>query len=59
MLIEASGGITFDTMADYFSPHVDVISRGNLTQGYSVLDFSLKIAREKDKTALAAADAKA
>lgn len=52
LLVEASGGITFDTMHLYFSPHVDVVSRGNLTQGYDCVDFSLKIARgaAKDKT---------
>lgn len=43
VIIEASGGITFDTMTDYISEHVDIISRGNLTQGYSCLDFSLKV----------------
>ena len=41
--VEASGGITMSTMADYFSPHVDVISQGKLTQGYDCIDFSLKI----------------
>ena len=30
---EASGGITEDTMGDFMGPCVDVISRGNLTQG--------------------------
>ena len=43
--IEASGGINFDTMCDYVSDHVDVISRGDLTQGYACLDYSLKIQR--------------
>lgn len=43
VIVEASGGITYDTMADYVSEHVDIISRGNLTHGYSCLDFSLKI----------------
>mmetsp|Transcript_9103 Transcript_9103/g.13541 ORF Transcript_9103/g.13541 Transcript_9103/m.13541 type:complete len:320 (+) Transcript_9103:140-1099(+) len=43
VIVEASGGITFDTMCDYISDHVDIISRGNLTQGYSCLDFSLKV----------------
>mmetsp|Transcript_5274 Transcript_5274/g.10853 ORF Transcript_5274/g.10853 Transcript_5274/m.10853 type:complete len:304 (+) Transcript_5274:82-993(+) len=43
VLIEASGGITIDTMADYLSEHVDIISQGKLTQGYDCLDFSLKI----------------
>jgi len=41
--VEASGGITMETMASYFSEHVDVISQGKLTQGYDCLDFSLKI----------------
>jgi len=41
--VEASGGITLATMPSYFSPHVDVISQGRLTQGYTCLDFSLKI----------------
>lgn len=43
LIIEASGGITLSTMHNYFSPYVDVISRGNLTQGYACMDYSLKI----------------
>jgi len=43
LIIEASGGITASTLADYFSPDVDVVSVGALTQGYATLDFSLKI----------------
>lgn len=43
VIVEASGGITFDTMADYACESVDIISRGNLTQGYSCLDYSLKV----------------
>uniref|UniRef100_A0A7S3L4S8 Nicotinate-nucleotide pyrophosphorylase [carboxylating] n=1 Tax=Amphora coffeiformis TaxID=265554 RepID=A0A7S3L4S8_9STRA len=43
LLIEASGGITVKTMADYLSEHVDILSQGKLTQGYGCLDFSLKI----------------
>ena len=43
LLIEASGGITLENMPDYFSDHVDIISQGNLTNGYETLDFSLKI----------------
>ena len=43
LLIEASGGITTETMADYLSEHVDIISQGKLTQGYSCIDFSLKV----------------
>lgn len=41
--IEASGGITSATMPDFFSPHVDIISQGALTNGYATLDFSLKV----------------
>lgn len=43
VLIEASGGITTETMKDYLSEHVDIISQGKLTQGYPCVDFSLKI----------------
>ena len=43
LLIEASGGITIDTMADYLSEHVDIVSQGKLTQGYGCVDFSLKV----------------
>ena len=39
----ASGGITPATLGQYVSPDVDVVSQGNLTQGYPCLDFSLKI----------------
>lgn len=34
VLIEASGSITIDTMSQYLSEHVDIISQGKLTQGY-------------------------
>lgn len=43
IIIEASGGITLDTMPEYFGPHVDIISQGALTNGYDTLDFSLKV----------------
>lgn len=43
VLIEASGGITEETMHEYMFPCVDIISRGSLTQGYPTIDFSLKI----------------
>mmetsp|Transcript_65568 Transcript_65568/g.77635 ORF Transcript_65568/g.77635 Transcript_65568/m.77635 type:complete len:301 (-) Transcript_65568:56-958(-) len=43
VIVEASGGITIETMGDYLSEHVDVVSQGKLTQGYSCIDFSLKI----------------
>jgi nicotinate-nucleotide pyrophosphorylase (carboxylating) len=45
-LIEASGGITKETIADYMGPHVDVISLGSITQGCPFVDFSLKIVKE-------------
>ncbi|KAJ1978616.1 nicotinate-nucleotide diphosphorylase (carboxylating) [Dimargaris verticillata] len=43
--IEASGGITEDTVAQYFSPAIDIISLGSVTQGVPHVDFSLKIQR--------------
>ena len=43
ILIEASGGITVETMKDYLSEDVDIVSQGNLTQGYRTIDYSLKI----------------
>ncbi|XP_071359890.1 nicotinate-nucleotide pyrophosphorylase [carboxylating]-like [Trachinotus anak] len=43
LLIEASGGITPENLAMYFSPHVDIISLGCITQGCPVVDFSLKV----------------
>lgn len=43
VLIEASGGITVETMAEYLSEHVDIVSQGKLTQGYDCVDFSLKV----------------
>lgn len=43
LLIEASGGITPDTLASYVSPDVDIVSQGKLTQGATTL-VSLSIA---------------
>jgi nicotinate-nucleotide pyrophosphorylase (carboxylating) len=43
VLIEASGGITKETMLHYLSEHVDIVSIGKLTQGYDCVDYSLKI----------------
>lgn len=43
LTIEASGGMTPENMSAYFSEHIDVLSFGKLTHGYSVVDFSLKI----------------
>ncbi len=47
VLVEASGGITLDTVRGYMGPHVDVVSVGSLTQGYAVADFSLKVSMGK------------
>uniref|UniRef100_A0A3B3XZ79 Nicotinate-nucleotide pyrophosphorylase [carboxylating] n=1 Tax=Poecilia mexicana TaxID=48701 RepID=A0A3B3XZ79_9TELE len=41
--IEASGGVTPENVASYFSSHVDIISLGCITQGCPVSDFSLKV----------------
>ena len=43
VLVEASGGITVDTMEAYVCDAVDIISQGKLTHGYDCIDFSLKI----------------
>jgi len=47
VLIEASGGVTIESLPEYFSPYIDVISMGALTQGVPHIDFSLKIKRSK------------
>jgi nicotinate-nucleotide pyrophosphorylase (carboxylating) len=41
--IECSGGITPETMRNYFCPHIDILSMGCLTQGVPHVDVSLKI----------------
>ncbi|XP_028829426.1 nicotinate-nucleotide pyrophosphorylase [carboxylating]-like [Denticeps clupeoides] len=43
VLIEASGGVTTETLTQYFSANVDIISLGCLTQGCPIADFSLKV----------------
>jgi len=45
VLVEASGGITEETMGEFMHSSVDIISRGSLTQGYACADYSLKIDR--------------
>jgi len=47
VLIEGSGGITSETLPDYFGPHLDIISTSTLTQGVPHVDFSLKIKQHK------------
>lgn len=44
--IEISGGITEDNIDKYMTPSIDVISSSTLTQGYSCVDFSLKIIKD-------------
>ena len=43
VLVEASGGLTEDTVTEFFGPDVDVVSLGCVTHGYGVVNFSLKI----------------
>ncbi|XP_074656366.1 nicotinate-nucleotide pyrophosphorylase [carboxylating]-like [Tubulanus polymorphus] len=45
-IIEASGGVTEQTIAGYMGPHVDVISLSKTTQGYQTIDFSFKILKD-------------
>lgn len=42
-MVEASGGVTPETLPSYLSPHVDIVSLGCITQGCPVVDFSLKV----------------
>lgn len=46
VIIEASGGITEDNISQFCDKNIDVISLSRLTQGYDVVDFSLKIRKE-------------
>ncbi len=43
VLLEASGGITLDNIADYAATGVDVLSLGYLTHSSAWLDFSLEL----------------
>ena len=43
VLIEASGGITVDSVADYAATGVDIISMGSLTHSADSLDYSFRI----------------
>jgi nicotinate-nucleotide pyrophosphorylase (carboxylating) len=42
-LIEGSGGLTESNIAAYFSPAVDILSCGSLSQSVPHIDFSLKL----------------
>lgn len=46
VLVEASGGITEQTLVNYLDDNVDIISLSRLTQGYETVDFSLKIKKD-------------
>ena len=46
MLVESSGGVTVENIVELTGPYVDIISSSKTTQGYSVVDFSLKIQKE-------------
>lgn len=43
VLVECSGGITEESIVNYFDENIDVISMGGLTQEIEKIDFSLKI----------------
>lgn len=43
VLVESSGGITQANLAEYAVDSIDVISMSSLMQGYSSIDFSMKI----------------
>ena len=46
LLLEASGGIRKDTLEQYCLPGVDVVSLSKTTQGYSCVNFSLKLCKD-------------
>ena len=48
VVVEASGGIRENTICNFLCPTVDVISQGALTQGYSTVDFSMKLPRPEN-----------
>lgn len=50
VLIEASGGVTPGELPLYFSPQVDIISLGCITQGCPVVDFSLKVQKPAESS---------
>ncbi|KAI9285881.1 Quinolinate phosphoribosyl transferase [Umbelopsis sp. AD052] len=46
-LVESSGGITYETCAEYFCDDIDILSMSTITQGVGHVDFSLKIVPQK------------
>lgn len=49
-LIEVSGGLTEDNVADYVCDDIDVISSSSIHQGTKHVDFSLKVIPKKQET---------
>ncbi|KXN70619.1 nicotinate-nucleotide diphosphorylase [Conidiobolus coronatus NRRL 28638] len=45
-LLEASGGVTLDSIVNYFGPNIDIISMSGLNYGVTPVDFSLKIQKQ-------------
>lgn len=43
VLVEVSGGITEENILSYANPWTDILSSSSLVQGYSALDFSMKV----------------
>lgn len=46
VIVEASGGIRKESLSKFCLPTVDVISLSSTTQGYGVVNFSLKVLKE-------------
>ena len=46
LTVEASGGIRRETLSQYCIPGVDVVSLSKTTQGYSCVNFSLKLCKD-------------
>ncbi|KFV62423.1 Nicotinate-nucleotide pyrophosphorylase [carboxylating], partial [Dryobates pubescens] len=43
VVVEASGGITLETLPHFLGPHIDVVSMGTLTHSPQAVDFALKV----------------
>lgn len=46
VIIESSGGITFENIDLYAGENIDIISTSKLVQGYPVIDYSMKVVVE-------------
>jgi len=47
VLIEGSGGLKESNLHEFFSPDIDILSMGSLSQSVPHIDFSLKIQKSK------------